>query len=143
MAPGAPAAASAGRRPKAVSTRITAAASAARRQPRRRRPRAGPGSTTSTTTSRSEISAREETMGAQGVVVPPGGGRIWHSSPGRSEALKLLGAETGDSVMMFEETAPAGIRTTYHRHHDSDEVAYVLAGEITFKIGDEVGAGGA
>jgi quercetin dioxygenase-like cupin family protein len=81
-------------------------------------------------------------MGAQGVVVPPGGGRIWHSSPGRSEALKLLGAETGDSVMMFEETAPAGIRTTFHRHLDSDEIAYVLAGAITFKIGDGVSVGG-
>ncbi|MBV8937126.1 MAG: cupin domain-containing protein [Alphaproteobacteria bacterium] len=58
------------------------------------------------------------------------------------EALKLLGAETGGSVMMFEEVAPAGTRTTYHRHHESDEVAYVLASEITFKIGDEVTVGG-
>jgi len=44
--------------------------------------------------------------------------------------------------MMFEETAPADTRTTYHLHHDSDEVAYVLAGEITFKIGEEVTVGG-
>jgi quercetin dioxygenase-like cupin family protein len=44
--------------------------------------------------------------------------------------------------MMFEETAPSGTETTYHLHHDSDEVAYVLAGEITFKIGDEVTVGG-
>ena len=61
---------------------------------------------------------------------------------GRSSALKLLGGETSDSVMMFEETAPAGTQATYHLHHDSDEVAYVLAGEITFKIGDEVSVGG-
>jgi quercetin dioxygenase-like cupin family protein len=81
-------------------------------------------------------------MDAQGLVIRPGEGRIWNSSPGRSETLKLLGAETGGSVMMFEETAPAGTRTTYHRHHDSDEVAYVLAGEVTFKIGDQVTVGG-
>ena len=31
--------------------------------------------------------------------------------------------------MLFEETAPAGIETTFHLHRDSDEVAYVLSGE--------------
>jgi hypothetical protein len=44
--------------------------------------------------------------------------------------------------MLFEETAPAGTETTFHLHRDSDEVAYVLSGEITFKIGDEVTVGG-
>jgi quercetin dioxygenase-like cupin family protein len=32
--------------------------------------------------------------------------------------------------------------TSMHLHHDSDEVAYVLSGEITFKIGDAVTVGG-
>ena len=81
-------------------------------------------------------------MEAKGFIVPPGQGRVWAMAAGRSSALKLLGGETGESVMMFEETAPAGTQTTYHLHHDSDEVAYVLAGEITFKIGDEVTVGG-
>ena len=31
---------------------------------------------------------------------------------------------------------------TMHLHHDSDEVAYVLSGEITFKIGDRITVGG-
>ena len=44
--------------------------------------------------------------------------------------------------MMFEETIPAGTKSTFHLHHDSDEVAYVLSGEVTFKIGDEVTIGG-
>ena len=44
--------------------------------------------------------------------------------------------------MMFEETLPAGTTSLYHLHHDSDEVAWVLAGDFTFKIGDEVAAGG-
>ena len=57
-------------------------------------------------------------------------------------SLKLLGGETGDSIMMFEETVPAGTKSTFHLHHDSDEVAYVLSGEVTFKIGDEVTVGG-
>ena len=82
-------------------------------------------------------------MDAKGFVVPQGGGSILSMAPGRSAALKLLGGNTGDSIMLFEETAPAGTETTFHLHRDSDEVAYVLSGEITFKIGDEVTVGGA
>jgi quercetin dioxygenase-like cupin family protein len=81
-------------------------------------------------------------MDAKGFVVPPGGGSVLSMAPGRSAALKLLSGETGDSIMLFEETAPAGTETTFHLHRDSDEVAYVLSGEITFKIGDEVTVGG-
>jgi len=81
-------------------------------------------------------------MGAQGIVVQPGQGPVLNFTPGRSIVLKLLGGETGDSIMMFEETIPAGTKSTFHLHHDSDEVAYVLSGEVTFKIGDEVTAGG-
>ena len=47
------------------------------------------------------------------------------ASPGRSFSLKLRGGETGGSIMMFEETVPAGTKSTFHLHHDSDEVAYV------------------
>lgn len=43
--------------------------------------------------------------------------------------------------MMFEETLPAGTASLYHLHRDSDEVAWVLAGEFTFKISDEVSTG--
>ena len=59
-------------------------------------------------------------------------------SPGRTVTLKLRGGETGDSIMMFDETVPTGTMSTLHLHHHSDEVAYVLNGEVTFKIGDEV-----
>jgi quercetin dioxygenase-like cupin family protein len=37
---------------------------------------------------------------------------------------------------------PAGTKSLFHLHRDSDEVAWVLAGEITFKIGDEITVGG-
>ena len=81
-------------------------------------------------------------MEAKGFVVPPGGGAVWDMEPGRSAALKLLGGQTAESVMLFEETAPPGTATTLHLHYDSDEVAYVLSGEITFLIGDKVTVGG-
>jgi len=81
-------------------------------------------------------------MGAQGIVLQPGQGPALNMSPGRSAELRLLGGATGGSVMMFEETVPAGTKSTFHLHHDSDEMAYVLSGEVTFKIGDKVAVGG-
>lgn len=59
-------------------------------------------------------------------------------SPGRSVLLKLRCDETGDSLMMFEQTMPSGTKSTFHLHRDSDEAAYVLAGEVTFLIGDDL-----
>jgi len=44
---------------------------------------------------------------AKGFVVPAGGGKHFNSSTsGRSFAMKLLGRETGESIMMFEEALP-------------------------------------
>jgi quercetin dioxygenase-like cupin family protein len=62
--------------------------------------------------------------------------------PGRTSSIRLRGEATGDSIMMFEETIPAGTKSTLHLHHDSDEVAYVLSGEVTFRIGDQVSSHG-
>ena len=81
-------------------------------------------------------------MNTNSFVVPAGGGSVLSTAPGRSEVLKLLSGETGGSIMLFEETAPAGTDTTLHLHRDSDEVAYVLSGEITFKVGNDVTVGG-
>ena len=79
----------------------------------------------------------------QGFVVPAGGGaRFDMGAPGRFADVKFVGSQTNESIMMFEETLPAGTKSLLHLHHDSDEVAWVLAGEITFKIGDEVSVGG-
>ena len=80
---------------------------------------------------------------SRGVVVPAGSGKhLDMSAPGRFADLKLLREQTGDSVMLFEESLPAGTKSTFHLHRDSDEVAWVLEGEMTFKIGDEVSVGG-
>ena len=80
---------------------------------------------------------------AEGFVVPAGGGRHFDSpTPGRSFAMKLLGRDTNDSIMTFEETLPPGTASLLHLHHDSDEVAWVLAGEFSFMIGETVTVGG-
>ena len=79
----------------------------------------------------------------KGFVVPAGGGTHQEmGAPGRFAALKMVGHETNESIMMFEETVPAGTKSMFHLHRDSDEVAWVLAGEITFRIGDDVSVGG-
>src|SRR4051812_28411881 len=81
-------------------------------------------------------------MNPNGIVVASGKGPVWSMEPGRKSVLKLQNGDTERSVMMFEETAPVGTVTPMHLHHDSDEVAYVLSGEIMFKIGDQVMVGG-
>ena len=60
----------------------------------------------------------------RGFVVPPGQGKVWNMAPGRSAALKVLNGQTAESVMMFEEVAPAETETPLHIHQDSDEIAY-------------------
>jgi mannose-6-phosphate isomerase-like protein (cupin superfamily) len=78
-------------------------------------------------------------MNTTNIDVPRAPGPV---SPGRSFSLKLRGGETGESIMLFEETVPPGTKSTFHLHHDSDEVAYVLSGEVTIMIGDKVTVGG-
>jgi len=80
---------------------------------------------------------------SKGFVVPAGGGKhVGDNEPDRFSHLKLLTDQTNGSIMMFEQAVPAGTKSWFHLHHKSDEVAWVLAGEITFKIGDDVTVGG-
>src|SRR5205809_7509859 len=80
---------------------------------------------------------------SKGFVVPAGGGKhLDMTAPGRFAALKLLGHETNESIMLFEETVPVGTKSIFHLHRDSDEVAWVLAGEVIFQIRDEVNVRG-
>jgi uncharacterized cupin superfamily protein len=83
-------------------------------------------------------------LSAKGVVVLPEEAPVLQmATPGRVARLRLLSTSTADSVMVFEETVPAGTPGgPYHLHHDSDEVMYILNGEISCKIGDRVTVGG-
>lgn len=80
---------------------------------------------------------------SKGVVVPPGGGTHLEEASGQVVTMKLFGRETGGSVTLFEQTVPAGSKNSWlHLHRHSDEIAWVLEGEFTFKIGEQVIAGG-
>jgi hypothetical protein len=48
---------------------------------------------------------------------------------------KTVGRDTNQSIMMLEKTLPAGTASFFHLHPDSDKVAWVRAGELTFMIG--------
>jgi quercetin dioxygenase-like cupin family protein len=82
-------------------------------------------------------------MSKQRIVIQPGQGPVPSFTPARVVALKLLSGATDDSIMLFEETIRVGTRSTLHLHHDSDEVAYVLSGEVTFHIDGGLTSGGA
>ena len=70
---------------------------------------------------------------AKGFVVPAGGGKRLNSpTQGRFFDLKLLGHETDESIMMFEETLPPGTTSLLHLHRDSDEVTVGGPGACAF-----------
>jgi mannose-6-phosphate isomerase-like protein (cupin superfamily) len=81
-------------------------------------------------------------MKTENCVTLPGEEPVWNMAAGRTVAVKLQNEQTGQSVMAFEEISPAGTATPLHLHHDSDEVMYILSGQFSFKIGDQVSSGG-
>jgi hypothetical protein len=64
------------------------------------------------------IAGKDTTMTTtKGFVVPAGGGKHHEMTlPGRSAVLKLLGHETSESIMLFEETLPAGTTSLFQDH---------------------------
>ncbi|HZX85117.1 MAG TPA: cupin domain-containing protein [Reyranella sp.] len=79
----------------------------------------------------------------KGVVVLPGGGKHLEEASGQVMSMKLFGRDTRQSVTLFEQTVPAGSKSSWlHLHRDSDEIAWVLEGEFAFKVGATVTTGG-
>ena len=50
----------------------------------------------------------------------------------------LRSEQSGDALAVTENTVPAGWGGPPLHHHDFDETFYVLDGELTFQLGDEV-----
>ncbi len=51
--------------------------------------------------------------------------------------VKTAGTETGNAFSQIETDDPRGTATPLHLHHNEDETFYVLAGEVTFVVGDD------
>jgi quercetin dioxygenase-like cupin family protein len=77
----------------------------------------------------------------QGFKVDPGQGRaLWHL--GALLTFKALGEETGEQFWALEGLADQQMAVPLHAHSREDEIWYVLEGEITFTIGDQVQTAG-
>lgn len=81
-------------------------------------------------------------MSKQGIVIRPVQGPVSSFTPGRTIILKQLRGATDNNIMLFEETVSAGTKSSLDLQREGDEFAYVLGGEVTFHIGDEVTIGG-
>lgn len=77
-----------------------------------------------------------------GVVLPPGGGQSRDLYIGRACLFRLTGGDTGGAVGVLEETVPPGGGARRHIHGDAAELVYVLEGEFTLLVGDELASGG-
>src|SRR4051794_19101564 len=64
------------------------------------------------------------------------------SDPTIHSRVLLRSEKTGDRVSAIEITVPAGWGGPPLHHHDFDEAFSVLAGELTFQVGDELAAAG-
>ena len=71
-------------------------------------------------------------------VVMPGGGRTVIDG-GFGVVAKVAGSDTGGSVAIVEHPLAAGILgAPPHSHEHEEEVSYILEGEVTVLIGDEI-----
>jgi quercetin dioxygenase-like cupin family protein len=73
------------------------------------------------------------------VVLSPGEGKSVSLGPGSiGVVFKLYAADTGGSFALVEHPVEPGSLAPPHRHHNEDEYTYVLEGEITVEIGEQV-----
>lgn len=79
------------------------------------------------------------TDAARRVVLAPGGGDAIPGPYGRSIAVKAHAADTAGAYSMLEFSAPpGGAWTAPHIHYDAEEAWYVLEGEFTYRIDEDL-----
>ena len=67
----------------------------------------------------------------------PGAGEAWWWL-GMLATIKATGEQTGGQFSLVEILAPDGFGSELHVHHREDEGFYILEGEMTFYVGDQV-----
>src|SRR5262245_20536288 len=70
-----------------------------------------------------------------------GGQALWHL--GALLTFKATSAQTAGRMWAKELVAPRGMASPVHRHTREDEAFYVLDGEVSVYVGDEVVRAGA
>ena len=74
----------------------------------------------------------------QPTVVGPGDGRIVEGPVGGPLTFKIRGEETNGALTVFENVIPPGQGPPLHVHANEDESWYVLAGDLEFRLGEEL-----
>jgi len=72
----------------------------------------------------------------------PGDKQLHELTPGRPMMVGATGTDTGNSFGVVEEDIAPGDGPPLHVHEAADELAYILAGEFTWQIGDLRAKGG-
>ena len=57
---------------------------------------------------------------------------------GALAVIKATAADTGGQISIVEVTEHPGAEAPLHVHHRDDEVFWILDGEVTFEVGDQV-----
>jgi quercetin dioxygenase-like cupin family protein len=52
--------------------------------------------------------------------------------------IKATAADTGGQMTIVEVTEPPGMEAPLHVHHRDDEGFWILEGDVTFEVGDEI-----
>jgi quercetin dioxygenase-like cupin family protein len=65
------------------------------------------------------------------------------ATPAPSFEVLLRSEQSGDEVAIIRVSVPGGWEGPPLHHHDFDEAFYVLEGELTFQLGDELATAGA
>jgi quercetin dioxygenase-like cupin family protein len=68
----------------------------------------------------------------------PGDGDTVQGPAGGPLTFKVRGAQSGGSLLAFENVIAPGDGPPRHRHANEDEAWYVIEGDLRFELGDEI-----
>jgi mannose-6-phosphate isomerase-like protein (cupin superfamily) len=83
------------------------------------------------------LDTQEEDAASRTFADQPGeGGAFWFI--GMLATIKATAEQTGGQYILVEILAPEGFASPLHVHHFADEGFYILEGEMTFYVGDQI-----
>jgi mannose-6-phosphate isomerase-like protein (cupin superfamily) len=83
------------------------------------------------------LDAQEEDAASRTFAHQPGEGEaFWFI--GMLATIKATAEQTGGQYILVEILAPEGFASPLHVHHFEDEAFYILEGEMTFYVGDQI-----
>lgn len=81
-------------------------------------------------------------IGQENVIVEPGDGRLV-AFMGTQVTFKIQGGQTSGAFSVVEAVYPPGNFTPPHRHEKTDEIGYILEGELGVMVAEEDFSAGA